>query len=118
MTIWRDGVAWLLLILATACFVAGLLPHRREWVEKETGDEISELRIGLWFSPVFEKTRREFHRNEVWDDRRGVGEARKTGWETQSSINWLSWSALTIVAGFVGLMLHERRRIVVERLQR
>jgi hypothetical protein len=59
MTFWHDRVSWLLLALAIACFVVGAFPLWREWVDPANGDQVSEYRLGFWFSPVYQHVRRD-----------------------------------------------------------
>jgi hypothetical protein len=105
MRFWRDWVSWLLLAVALGCFVAGGFPQWSEGVDPATGDQVKELRLGLWFSPAYEQVRREYDRSQGWDDERRVGASRHLGWETRSIINWLSWSSLALVIGLGSLVL-------------
>jgi hypothetical protein len=109
MTFWRDWVSWLLIAVAVGCFVAGGFPQWSERVEPATGGKVNELRLGLWFSPAYEHVRRDYG-SHAWDDQRGVGEPRHFGWETQSVINWLSWSTLAVVIGLGSLVILRWRR--------
>jgi len=105
MAFWRDWVSWLLIAVAVGCFVAGGFPQWSERVDPTTGDKVHELRLGLWFSPAYERVHREYDRTQSWNDERGFGESRDLGWETQSIINWLSWSSLAVVVGIGSLVI-------------
>src|SRR6516165_9312428 len=59
MSFWRDWVSWLLLALAIACFGVGAFPQRSEWIDPANGDQVSEWRCGLWFSPSYQHVRRD-----------------------------------------------------------
>src|SRR5262249_22029480 len=113
MTFWRDWVSWLLIAVALGWFVAGGLPRWSERVDPPTGDKITELKLGLWFSPAYEQVRREYDRVHAWEDERGSGTSRNIGWEAQSIINWLSWSSLAIVMGLGSLVMLSWRRNAV-----
>ena len=110
MRFWRDRVYWLLLAVALGCFVAGGLPQWSEGVDPATGDRVKELRLGLAFSPVYEQVPREYNRSQAWNDDRGVGVSRQLGWESRSTINWLSWSSLALVIGLGSLVMLPGRR--------
>jgi hypothetical protein len=110
MSFRRDWVSWLLIAVALGCFVAGGFPRWSEGVDPGTGDQVKELRLGLWFSPAYERVRREYDRSQAWNDARGIGESRHFGWETRSTINWLSWSSLALVIGLGGLVILTGRR--------
>jgi len=113
MRLWRDWVSWLFIAVAVACFVAGGFPWWSERVDLPTGDKITELQLGLWFSPAYERVQREYNRSHTWNDERGSGVSRNLGWEAQSIINWLSWSSLAIVVGLGSLVMLSWRRNAV-----
>ena len=113
MTFWRDWVSWLLLAVALGCLVAGGFPRWSERVDLPTGDKITELQLGLWFSPAYERVQRQYDRSHAWKDERGSGVSRKLGWEAQSIINWLSWSSLALVVGLGSLVMLSWRRNAV-----
>jgi hypothetical protein len=110
MTFWRDWVSWLLIAVAAGCFVAGGLPQWSEGVDPATGDKLNELRVGFWFSPAYEHVRREYDHSPAQNDERGPGKSRTFGWETQSGINWVSWSSLALVIGLGSLVSLNWRR--------
>jgi hypothetical protein len=110
MTFWRDWLSWLLIAVAIGCFVAGGFPHWTETVDPATGDRVKELRVGLWFSPVYQHIQRDIERSRTWRDERGFGESGQVGFETHSTIIWVSWSSLALVLGLGGLVFLQRRR--------
>jgi hypothetical protein len=110
MTFWHDRVSWLLLGLAVACFLVGAFPQRSEWVDPANGDQVSEYRLGLWFSPVYQHVRR--------DHRQVVGGALQGGYTIESGPNWLSWSSLVILIGLGSLGALRWRRDAVAGPQR
>jgi hypothetical protein len=91
-------------------FVAGGFPQWSERVDPATGDKIYEVRLGCWYSPAYEYVRRDYDRSQAWNDQRGFGESQHAGWDTQSFINWLSWSSLAIAIGLGSLVLLGLRR--------
>ena len=110
MTFWHDRVSWLLLGLAIACFLVGAFPQWSEWVDPANGDQVSEYRLGFWFSPVYQHVRR--------DHRQVVGGALKAGYTIESGPNWLSWSSLVILIGLGSLGILRWRRDAVAGPQR
>jgi hypothetical protein len=110
MRFWRDWVSWLLLAVALGSFVAGGFPQWSEAVDPVTGDQVKELRLGLAFSPAYERVQREYDRRQARNDERGIGVSRQFGWESRSTINWLSWSSLALVLGLCSLVVLPGRR--------
>jgi hypothetical protein len=113
MPFWRDGVAWLLLVAALGCFVVGGYPQWSESVDPATGDKLSEFRMGLWSSPVYESVHREYDRTRKQTDERGTTESRHLGFEWRAGPRWLAWSWLVVALGFVCLSLLYWRREAV-----
>lgn len=109
MTFWRDWGLWLLIVVASACFIAGGFPHWSAGVDPATGDKISELKLGLWFSPAYEQVRRDYDRSPTGKQEGASGQSRRFGWQARSSINWLSWSSLALVIGLASLAAIQRR---------
>jgi len=105
MAFWRERVCWLLLALAIACFVVGAFPQWNEWVDPANGDNVSEYRLGFWFSPVYQHVRR--------DHRQVVGGALEAGYTIESGRNWLSWSSLVILIGLGSFGILRWRRNAV-----
>jgi len=106
MTFLRDWACWLLLALAIGCFVIGVFPQWSEWIDPANGDKVSELRLGLWFSPSYEEVRREHL---------APGRGR---FDATFGPRWLSWSCLVILIGFVCLGLIRWRLEQTARPQR
>jgi hypothetical protein len=105
----RDWVSWVLLAVALGCFVAGGFPQWSEGVDPATGDRVKELRLGLAFSPAYERVQREYDRSQAWNDERGAGVSRHLGWASRSTVNWVSWSSLALVIGLGSLMMRPGR---------
>ena len=105
MRFWQDRVSCLLLGLAIACFLVGAFPQWSEWVDPANGDQVSEYRLGFWFSPVYQHVRR--------DHRQVVGGALQGGYTIESGPNWLSWSSLVILIGLGSLGILRWRRDAV-----
>jgi len=97
MSLWRDWVSWLLIVVAVGCLVVAAFPQWSDWVDPATGDKVRELRLGLWFSPFYQHVHRE----------RANG-----GFITESGVNWLSWSSLIVLLGLVSLEILRWRRNV------
>ena len=110
MTFRRDPISWLLIAVATGCFVVGGFPEWSERVDPATGDKFNELQFGFWFSPAYEHVQRRYEHADAWNDERGVGQSKSFGWETRSHFNWLSWSMLAVAIGLASLMMLNWRR--------
>jgi hypothetical protein len=89
----RDWLSWLLAALATVCFVAGLAPQGSRSIDA-SGDKVTQVQLGLWFSPFF----------------RYVYRAQANGFETQGGINWISWSSVALLVAIISLRIRRRRR--------
>lgn len=96
MSFCRDWLCVLLFGAALGCFVLGIWPQRSESIDPTSGDKISELRCGLWFSPSYVSIRRDHL-------------ARGGGFNWSAGPRWLSWSTLLILLGFVCFNVLRRR---------
>src|SRR5437588_9664299 len=105
MTFWRDRVSWLLLGSAVACLAVGAFPWWTEGVDPANGDKVSECRLGLWSSPLYQHVRRDY--------RHVVGGTVTGGYRIESRPNWVSWSSLVILIGLSSLALLRWRRAAV-----
>ena len=94
MTFWRDGVCWLLLLLAIGCFVAGAFPQWSDSVDPANGDRVSACRLGIWSSPSYIYEHRDGANGEFF---------------TESRVNFLSWSLLLVLIGFGSLAMIRSR---------
>jgi hypothetical protein len=91
MTIRAVWFRWLIVVFAIGCFVIALFPQSSEWVDPAAGEPVSEFRVGVWFSPLYYRARREFARGGLKSYR--------------DSLNWLSLSSLLIVIGVTSVAI-------------
>lgn len=92
---YREWMTWLWLVICVCCCFLALYPHSHQWVDPSSGDLVKENLLGLRFSPLFESVRRE---------------APRGGYHWQASIQWISWSSLSLVVGIFCFELFRQRR--------
>ncbi len=78
-----------LLIVGVVCLCIGLMPGRSKYTDGETQDRVTEWRIGLSFSPLWEYRRRD----------------TATGYESEDGFRLPSWSWLPLLVGTACLKL-------------
>jgi hypothetical protein len=93
VTLRPPWLRWLLVVAAIGCFIVGVFPHSRNWVDSASGEKISARWIGLWLSPLQYRVHRTSARGGI---------------RIEEGTNWLSLSSLVILLGVGSLEAFRR----------
>ena len=89
----RGPVSTALLFVGVICLAIGLMPNGKKYTDSATSERVTEWRIGLEFSPIYEYIERK----------------SDSGMKFESGLNVLSWSLVPILIGATCLELRRRR---------
>lgn len=92
----RDRVRGLLVTVTIGSLVVAFFPDWGVRDDRPDGERVTEVRLGLPSSPLYEWMRRE---------------SADGGFAVRSGIHWVSWSALLVLVAIVSMeVLRWRRR--------